>query len=377
MGMAELFFRIPSKILMGVNEINRAGIEVSRLGRRVLIIADSDLKDPLWKLQGLIEAHGAKTIIFNEEVQHGTSFTIETCINLAKGSFVESVIGFGGSLTLSIARAVAAAIPSGLHPDDLFEQGKVSDDYLPYIEIPTPFWTPYLLQGCFPLTESRGLLTTIVKGTQHPAAIMIQDPALALPLPERQRIPLFFEMVLFCLTAVVHPKRSFLTGVHSRGAFERFWPCRETLIKNWDLNRVIGLSEAGILASLAQDEVSFFWPGLLVHSVSGHFQVDRPVVSMVLLPYILEYLFETSYNEMKSFLNTLEGLHDKPEMPEDLIDGIREGIGFYSMPSQLRSLGISMDQLAVAAETTGNMMGRLEIGGITVDQLFQILKDSW
>ena len=375
--MAELFFRIPSKILMGVNEINRAGIEVNRLGNRVLIIADSDLKDPLWKLQGLLESHGAKTIIFNEDVQHGTSYTIETCINLAKGSFVESLIGFGGSQTLSIARAVAAALPTGLHPDDLFERGSVQGAFLPYLEIPTPFWTPYLLQSCFPLTESRGLLTTMVKGQKHFADTMLQDPSLSLTLPERKRIPLFFEMLLFSLTAVVHPKGSFLTESHSRGAFERFWPLREKLIKNWDLNLVMTLSEAGFLASLAQDEVSFFWPGLLVHSVSGHFQVERPVVSMVLLPYILEYLFETSYNEMKQFLESLKGLNDRPALPEELLEGIRENLGFYSMPSQLRALGISMDQLAVAAETTGNMMSRLEVGGITVDQLFQILKDSW
>ncbi len=362
---------------MGINEINRAGIEINRLGNRVLIIADSRLKDPLWKLQGLLESHGAKTILFNEEVQHGTSFTIETCINLAKGSYVESIIGFGGSQILSVARAVAASLPGNLHPDTLFAEGLTQDNCLPYVEIPTPFWTPYLLQSCFPLTESRGLLTTMVRGERHFADTMIQDPALSLGMPERYRIPLYFEMLLFSLTAVIHPRRSFLTGAHSRGAFEKFWPVREQLIKKWDLSLVVSLSEAGFLTSLAQDEVSFFWPGLLVHSVSGHFQVARSVVSMVMLPYILEYLMETSYNEMKEFLGSLKGLDDKPDRPEDLVEGIREAIGFYSMPSQLRSIGIPMDQLAVAAETTGKMMSRLEIGGITVDQLFQILKDSW
>ena len=362
---------------MGINEINRAGIEINRLGGRVLIIADSRLKDPLWKLQGLLESHGAKAILFNEDVQHGTSFTIETCINLAKGSYVESIIGFGGSLTLSIARAVAASIPGNIHPDTLFEEGFSQGDCLPYLEIPTPFWTPYLLQSCFPLTESRGLLTTMIRGEGHFADTMIQDPALSLALPERYRIPLYFEMLLFSLTAVIHPRRSFLTETHSRGAFEKFWPVRELLINKWDLSLVITLSEAGFLTSLAQDEVSFFWPGLLSHSVSGHFQVARSVVSMVMLPYILEFFFETSYNEMKEFLGSLNGLEDRPALPEDLLENIREAIGFYSMPSQLRSIGIPMDQLAVAAETTGRMMSRLEIGGITVDQLFQILKDSW
>ncbi|OQY32682.1 MAG: hypothetical protein B6241_10135 [Spirochaetaceae bacterium 4572_59] len=375
--MAELSFRIPSKILQGVNEINRAGIEVSRLGKRVLIIADSDLKDPLWKLQGLLESHGIKTIVFNEEINHGSSFTIETCINLAKGSFIESLIGFGGGQTLSVARGVVAAMPNDWHPDDLFESGQMNDRYLPYLEIPISFWTPYLLQACFPMTESRGLLTSIIKGESHPARVMILDPSLCLPFSERKRIPLYYELILYCLTAVLHPKRSFLTEVHCQKGFIRLWDQREKLVKQWDLSTVLALSEAGLLVSLAQDEVSFFWPGLLVQNVSGHFQVSRSVVSLVLLPYIMDYLFESFYNEMKSFLECLPCSDDIPETPEDLLESIREGIGYYSMPSQLRSLGISMDQLAVAAETTGRMMSELEVGGITVDQLFQILKSSW
>ena len=375
--MAELHFRIPSKILQGVNEINRTGIEVSRLGKRVLIIADSGLKDPLWKLQGLLESHGIKAIVFNEEINHGTTFTIDTCVKLAKGSFIESIVGFGDGQVLSVARAVAAAIPNNWHPDDLFESGLMNDRYLPYVEIPTGFWSPYLLQACIPLTESRGLLTNYVTGENHPARILIQDPSLSLVLSEKQRIPLFFELMLFCLIAVLHPRRTFLTEVHCRAGFQRIWEQKESLIRKWDLNTVVSLSEAGALISLAQDEVSFFWPGLLVQSVSGHFQISHSVVSLILLPYILDYLFETSYNEMKSFLLSLPQIEDVSETPEDLLDSIRGSIGFYSMPSQLRSTGISMDQLAVAAETTGSIMSRLEVGGITVDQLFQILKNSW
>ena len=375
--MAELFFRIPSKVLLGVNEINRTGIEISRLGKRVLIISDPDLKDTLWKLQGLLESHNVKTIVFNEEVHHGTSFTIEACLNLARGSFVESLIGLGGGQTLSIARAVASALPNDWHPDELIDSGLMNDRYLPYVEITTQFWTPYLLQACFPITGSRNLLTTMVRGHVHPARIMIQDPALCLNLPEKQRIPLYFEMLLFCLSSLLHPRRSFLTEVHGQAGFIRMWKAREELTKKWDLSTVISLCESGALISLAQDEVSFFWPGLLIQSVSGHFQISRSVVSTILLPYILDYLFETSYNEMKSFLESLPCTGDVPETPEDLLDSIRALIGLYSMPSQLRSVGIQLDQLAVTAETAGNMMSRLEVGGITVDQMFQVLKNGW
>ena len=375
--MAELFFRIPSKVLQGVNEINRTGIEISRLGKRVLIISDPDLKDILFKLLGLLESHNVKTIVYNEEILHGTSFTVETCLKLARGSSAESLIGLGGGKTLSVARAVAAALPNDWHPDDLYETGLMNDRYLPYIEIPTQFWTPYLLQACFPMTESRDLLTTMIRGEVHPARVLIQDPGLCVSLPERQRIPLYFELMLFCVSALLHPKRSFLTDVHCQAGFTRMWKVRENLIKKWDLTTVMILSESGSLISLAQDEVSFFWPGLLIQSVSGHLQVPRSVVSMILLPYILDYLYETSYNEMKSFLSLLPCSGDYPETPEDLLDSIRELLGFYSMPSQLRSAGIKLDQLAVTAQTAGNMISRLNVGGITVDQMFQVLKNSW
>jgi len=375
--MAELFFNIPSRILQGVNEINRTGIELSRLGRRAMIIADPNLKDPLWKLQGLLESHGIKTIVFNEEPVHGTSFTVENCLNLARGGFVESLVGFGGGKTLSISRAVAAAFAEGRHPDDFLETGNADGVFLPYVEIPTVFWTPYLLQACFPLTDSRSLLTAVIRAEKHPAEVLIMDPAVTLTLQERQRIPLFFELLLFALSGAVHPGRSFLTEVHGRSGFRQLWNRRNNLHRTWDLDTALSLSEAGFLVSLAQEETGFFWPGLLVLAVSGHFQVPRSVVSMILLPYILDYLSETSVSEINRYLEPAPDVSDLPGSPEELTAVVRELIGYYSMPSQLRKAGIQLDTLAVAAETTGRMMSSLEIGGITVDRLFKLLKDSW
>ncbi|MDA3957154.1 iron-containing alcohol dehydrogenase [Oceanispirochaeta sp.] len=375
--MAEIFLKVPSRILQGVNETNRLGIEISKLGKRVLLISETILKEPTRKLQKLLESHGIGTIVYDEEPLKGTSFTIESCQNLARGSHVESILGFGGGRTLSIARAVASSVPEVLHPDILMERGSGGGISLPCVELISDFWSPLLLQPRFSMTDSRTGVSRIIE--YHPNSLCLQvcDPVQSLALPERYRTPLFFELLLNTLVCAVIPSRSFLSEVHSLSAFRRIWHRRKSLIGFWDLNCATDLMEAGFLTAMAHQETGSFWTGILIESVSGHFRVSRPITAMILMPYIMDYICGIATSEIQHFLGQLTDLEDVPPTPEALRESLRELIGWYSMPSQLRNTGILQDSLALAAETAGQMLTLTGRGGITVDQMFSILKSSW
>jgi alcohol dehydrogenase class IV len=374
--MAEIFLKVPSRILLGVNETNRLGIEISKLGKRVLLISEPILKEPVRKLQKLLEGHGIGTIVFDEEPLKGTSFTIETCQNIARGSHVETILGFGGGRTLSIARAVASSVPEHLHPDTLMERGKGGLS-LPCIELISDFWSPLFLQPRFSLTDSRNGISRFIDYASHSSCLQVCDPVQSLALPERYRTPLYFELILNTIVCAAIPSRSFLSEVHSLSSFRRLWYRRKSLVGSWDLNCATDLMEAGFLTAMAHQETGSYWSGILIESVSGHFQVSRSVIAMILSPYIVDYLCSIATSEISHFLGQLLDLEDAPRSPEELKDALRELIGWYSMPSQLRNTGIPQDSLALAAETAGQMLIHSGRGGITVDQMFSILKSSW
>ncbi|MDC7232297.1 MAG: iron-containing alcohol dehydrogenase [Spirochaetales bacterium] len=375
--MAEIFLKVPSRVLQGVNETNRLGIEISKLGKRVLLVSEPLYKEPVRKIQNLLQSHGIGTILHEEEALRGTAFSVETCQNLAKGSHVESILALGGGRTLSIARAVAASVPEGLHPDSMMERESGGGLSLPCIEVLCDFWSPLFLQSRFLLTDSRNGTSRVINYHPHNACLQVCDPVQAMTLPERHRTPLYFELLMNTLICSVFPSRSFLSEVHSVSAFRRIWNRRKSLVGEWDLDTASDLMEAGFLTAMAHRETGTFWPGILVMAVSGHFDQSRPVIAMILLPFILDYFCSVNTSEISGFLNQFRDLEDAPRTPEELQDGVRELIGWYSMPSQLRNTGISQDSLALAAETCGQMLSSLGSGGITVDQIFTILKSSW
>ena len=375
--MAEIFLQVPARVLQGAHESNRLGIEISRLGKRVLLISEPGLKESVRKIQKMLEGHGIGTIVFDEEPSRGTSFTVENCQNLIRGSHAEAVLAFGGGQTVSIARAVASSVSEGLHPDTLFENGMGGALALPCIELISEFWVPFFLQSSFCLTNSRDGISRIVDYVPHSMNLQVCDPVLTLTLPEKQRTPLFFELLLNTLVCCAFPGRSFLSEVHSVSSFRRLWSRKKDLMAHWDLDCAGDLMEAGFLTAMAHKEAGIYWTTLLTQALSGHFQPSRSIVSMILLPFIMDYLVVTATSELDAFLASLSDLEDLPDSPEALAESIRELVGWYSMPSQLRSTGIPQDALAVAAESAGGMLSRLGLGGITVDQMYGILKNSW
>lgn len=375
--MAEIFLQVPSRILQGVNETNRLGIEISKLGKRVLLISESMYKESVRKLQTLLQGHGIGTILHEEENLKGSSFSVETCQNLARGSHVEAILVLGGGRTISIARATAASVPENLHPDTLMERGSGGGLSLPCIEVISDFWSPLFLQPRFQLTDSRNGISRIIGYHPHSACLQVCDPVQSLVLPERYRTPLFFELLLNTVVCAVFPTRSFLSEVHSLSAFRRLWPRKKSLVGEWNLDTATDLMEAGFLTAMAHQETGIFWPGVLVMAVSGHFNQSRSIIAMILLPHILDYLCSVATSEISDFLTQLKDIEDAPRTTEDLREAVRELIGWYSMPSQLRNTGITQDSLAIAAETTGQVLTQLGSGGITVDQIFTILKSSW
>ncbi|MDC7242309.1 MAG: iron-containing alcohol dehydrogenase [Spirochaetales bacterium] len=375
--MAEIFLNVPSRILFGLNETNRLGMEISKLGKRVLLISEPLYKDGVRKVQELLESHGIGCIYHEAETLKGSSFSVETCQNLAKGSHAEAVLSLGGGRVISIARAVAATVPEGIHPDVVLERGTAGALSLPCVEVLSDFWSPLLLQSRFQLTNSRNGISRVADFNAQNSSILVCDAVQSMNLPERHRTPLFFELLLNTLFCAAFPGLTFLSEVHSLSAFRLIWKRRKSLVGQWDLDAASDLMEAGFLTSMAHKESGAFWPGILTMAVSGHFDVSRPIVSMILLPFILDHLCTVAFSEMSSFLDQLKDLDDAPRTPDEMKESVRELIGWYSMPSQLRNTGISQESLALAAETAGQMLGQLGSGGITVDQLYSVLRSSW
>ncbi len=375
--MGQINLQASGKILFGVNEANRLGIEVGKLGKRVLLITEKSFEEGASKIRQILEGHGIGVIVFDEKPVRGSAFTIERCQMLVKGSYADSILVYGDMASIFLARAVACSAPDELHPDTLLANDRCDASSLPCFEVTAEFWNPLLFGSAFTVTDSRNGCSAFIQYRPHLHSLLLCDPVQSLALPERKRLPQFFDLLLHIFSGALSSRASFLSVEYCFAAFKRVWPRRYCINRSWDLENASAFMEAGVLASLAHRDMGASWVFLLSQAICGHFEVPRSIAAMIIAPFVLKFLSRTSSGEFSSFMESLQCFEDVPESPKDFIEAFRVLIGRYAMPSQLRNIGIPRDGLALAAETAGTMLASAGGGGITVDQMYEILENSW
>ncbi len=374
--MSEINLQLPARILFGINETNRLGMELGKLGKRVLMITDKDREEEAIKIRHLLEGHGIGVILSTEESVKGNSFTIEDCQNLAQASHIDAILAYGSMSSIVTARAVACCTGKG-HPDSLAKQGHIKEPSLPCFEVISDFWNPLFLNKLFYITNSRNGCSSLIYHSPPACNIQCCDPRQSLGLPERVRIPQYFDLLLHTASIAIPRKISFIGRENCHSAFKRLWKLRRSMAESWNLDMITSLMEAGLLTSMTQKDSGPTWVCLLIQAISGHSGISRNIIAMIMAPFILNFFNETLTGEFAAFIHSLEDLKAPPESPQNFIDTFRELIGWYAMPSQLRQTGIPVDSLALAAETAGQMLSATGDGGVTVDQMFELMESCW
>jgi alcohol dehydrogenase class IV len=382
--MPDVLFHIPTRVVFGLDTVNRIGQLVAEYGERAFLVTEAILYEGkvINKVQEILDKKGVQHIVFDEVVPNATSATVDDGVTLARGSHADVVIGLGGIRTLSIAKCIAMTVPSENDMDDFLSGVQPQSVPLPYIEVPTTCRNPFMFGDEYLMVDGRdrtGRIGRTQKGITKAALI---DPKLSLTLPAKYTATTIMDTLLGCIEGYLSARANFLSDTYLVRAIEILGSLIREGIQNVDDIRVrMNASIAGMLYALGLSTSRLGIGSALAFAINAKFMAPKSWVSTILLPYVLEFSVNVRGDRIAHVAKLLgEEVADASsvEAPQRAIDAARRIITSLGLPTRLREFDLSLDEMieVAGAARSFDMMNYLP-RVVSTEDIYELIKSAF
>lgn len=179
-------FVLPTKIRYGVGMLRCLGEELRLLqSKKVMIITDKGLVKAglVSKIIELVQAEGLDCIIYDDIEANPKDYNVESAAEEAREQAVDTIIAFGGGSPIDAAKAVVVLTRQGGKVRDYQGKGKIKEDCIPLITIPTTAGTGSEVTFSSVITDTKEKFKFTIKSPAIAAKVAILDPELTLSVP--------------------------------------------------------------------------------------------------------------------------------------------------------------------------------------------------
>ncbi|WP_147634268.1 iron-containing alcohol dehydrogenase [Treponema pectinovorum] len=388
--MSDFIFRVSPNIIISSYSASRLGEFALEYGKRFILILDPILKAVgiADKITQSLKDSNVDYFIFDELAQVADSKTARLAINLAKNSHVQGVIAAGGAKALGIARAVAAFCYESEDLYDFIDQPSFPKKApIPLIALPTTCRAPTLFTDKIPITDSRTHQVKLLKVSYGLCKAAVFDPNMTVTLTEHQINSLSLESLCLCAESYFSQKSNFFSEMLAE---------KSAILLHYAMDGADSLSittpkeellvQGGCMASLAASISSFGPAGIFAIVINGRFKISRSLVSSILFPYVIEDCAKFKTEKVAAFAKLLAikpsltstGATESEILAKSLAENIRQRIAMANLPTRLKDLSITMDQLALAAQDASSLEYANSLPrSMTGDDLFELVKAAF
>ena len=179
-------FVLPTKIRYGSGMVKVLGETLTSLqAKKVMVITDKGLVKAgvVTRITDLIKAAGIPFIIYDEIEANPKDYNVEAAAEAARQQSVDTIVAFGGGSPIDAAKAVAVLAKQGGKVRDYQGKGKIKDDCMPFIAIPTTAGTGSEVTFSSVITDTKEKFKFTIKSPAIAAQTAIIDPELTLSVP--------------------------------------------------------------------------------------------------------------------------------------------------------------------------------------------------
>jgi len=179
-------FILPTKIRYGIGMVKVLGEELKLLkAKKIMIITDKGLVTAgiVNKITDLIQAEGLSFIIYDEIEANPKDYNVELAAETARKQSIDTIVAFGGGSPIDAAKAISVLIKQGGKVRDYQGRGKIQDDCIPLITIPTTAGTGSEVTFSSVITDTEKKFKFTIKSPAIAAKVAIIDPEFTLTVP--------------------------------------------------------------------------------------------------------------------------------------------------------------------------------------------------
>ncbi len=379
--MADFIFRISPNIVLGSYTTSRLSQFARDFGSKFMIIMDPVLKEVglADKILQSLTDRKIDFFTFSELTEGASTKTIQQALALAKDAHIHGIIAIGGGKTLQIGRAVSAYYNEIQDLYTFIDGSSPTAAPLPFICVPTTPRAPFIFTDTVPVVDARSMHLTLLKVQNGLCKLALFDPNLTVTLTENQNESMSLEILCLAVESYLSPKSSFFSDMINEKSVELLsYAMDGSPNLSTTTPAEVLLSQGGCMASLGSACSSIGAATLLAMCINSRYKISRALTASILFPYIIEDAarFKTDRIIKLAKLFQLSSSADKPEtIVSSFSDNIRQRLAKANLPTRLKDLSISIEQLALAAEDAGNLDLITSLPrSMTTDDLFDLIK---
>jgi alcohol dehydrogenase class IV len=382
--MPDILFHIPTRVVFGLDTINRIGQLVTDFGERAFLVTEAILYEGkvINKVQEILDKKGVPYIVFDEVVPNATSRTVDDGVTLARGSHADVVIGLGGVRTLSIAKSIAMTAPSENDMDDFLSGVQPQSLPLAYIEVPTTCRNPFMFSDEYLVVDGRDRTGKIGRTQNGITKVALIDPKVSLTLPAKYTATTIMDTLLGCIEGFLSAKANFLSDTYLQRAIEVMGGVIKEGIQNVDDIRMrMNASTAGLLMGLGLSTSRLGIGSALAFAINARFMSPKSWVSTIFLPYVMEFALNVRGDRIAQVARLLgEDVSDASsvEAPVRAIDAVRRVISSLGLPTRLREFDLALDDMieVAGAARSFDMMNYLP-RVVSTEDIYELIKSAF
>lgn len=347
-------FILPTNIRYGRGIIKVLGEELRSLGaNKIMLITDKGLVKAgmVNKVTDLLKEAGIPYIIYDEIEANPKDYNVELAAEKAIEEFIDTIIAFGGGSPIDAAKAVAVLARQGGKTRDYQGKGKIKDNCIPIITIPTTAGTGSEVTFSSVITDTKEKFKFTIKSTAIAARTAIIDPELTLTVPPLITAATGIDALTHAIEGYTANCTEPIAEAVGLYAVEYIAKNIALVVKNGNnIEARDNMMMGSLLAGLSFSHADVASVHCMAEALGSIYDAPHGMCNAILLPYVMEYnLPKTEYKYAR--IARAMGIEEKDDLIAAMkgIEYIKELSKEIGLPG-IKTLNINREDFELLAE---------------------------
>jgi alcohol dehydrogenase len=355
--MTVLQFCSATRVIMSPTSVDLLGEEVSRIGKRVMIVTDKGVRQAglLDLITTQLDRSEIPYTVFDDVVSNPTVGNVEMGLQVLKQNQCDILIAVGGGSPIDAAKAIAIVATSGGSIRDYEGVDKFEKPALPVISIPTTVGTGSEATFACVISDPERHTKFVVVSRKINPVVAFLDPRMVGGLPGPVCAATGMDALTHAIEGYLSLNANPMTdALHIRAISMVGKYLRPAVAGNQDA--LYQMAIASCIAGIAFHNSGLGLVHALANTAGGHFPIHHGVANSIILPHVMEFNLisnPSKYVDIAAALGeNTAGLSEREAA--GLVTAVRQLMKDVGLPTCLSQIGVKQDAVQqMANESLG------------------------
>ncbi len=378
-------FKLPTRILFGVNLVDSLGEEVKALGiQRVLLVTDKGVVNAglLERLTRALDTSEIQYTVFDSVEANPTTATVHKGAEIFRKDQCNGLVALGGGSPMDAAKGIGV---QATHEGDIMDYSRrvgkpVRNITPPLVAVPTTAGTGSEVTWVSVLVDPKERVKIVVPSPYIAAKVAVLDPSLTITLPPEVTAFTGMDALTHAIEAYVSTKSTLIADSLALESIELISSNLREAVGNGDnLVARANMLLASTMAGMAFVNASVALVHAMAHALGGFFNIAHGIANAVMLPLVMRFSLignPGKYANIAAAMGeTAEGLSEM-EAAREAVFAVENLAADIGIPEDLKQLGADPGKINDLVEETLKQRGSYpfnprQVGKRDIVQLFE------